>query len=326
MDSSRLAAPAFPRIILNQLAVLSIVSQTLLVLSMPSAKLRLASIDALRGLIMIVMALDHVRDFTHSGAMLFSPTDLSRTTPLLFFTRWITHFCAPVFVFTAGMGAFFYWQHGRTRAELSRFLITRGIWLILLEVTVMRFAYFFNLSSRYPIILLVLWVIGLAMIGLAALAWLPTPLLAFVSLAGIFLHNAFDGLNVGPIGIILHRPGAIPLAGLTFIVGYPLIPWMFVMSAGFCFARAYRRLALPIGIAATILFVVLRTLNLYGDPARRIPGSFLSFLNCTKYPPSLLFLLMTLGPALILLHWFDRSNLSPTNPLVIFGRVPLFYF
>jgi uncharacterized membrane protein len=292
---------------------------------------RLTSIDALRGLIMVIMALDHVRDFTHRGAMLFSPTDLTRTGTVLFFTRWITHFCAPVFVFTAGMGAFFWWSHGRTRAQLSRFLITRGLWLILLEVTVMRFEYYFNMASRYPVLLLVLWVIGLAMIGLAALIWLPVPLLAALSLAAIALHNAFDGVNGGVLGTVLHRPGVIPFAGFTFLVGYPLIPWVFVMAAGFCFARRCRRLALPVGIAATAAFLALRVANLYGDPVhwsvqKSAVFTVLSFLNCTKYPPSLLFLLMTLGPALIVLAWFDRLNIAPTNPLVIFGRVPLFYF
>jgi uncharacterized membrane protein len=298
---------------------------------MTPAKDRLTSIDALRGLIMIVMALDHVRDFTHRGAMLFNPADLSRTNVFLFFTRWITHFCAPVFVFTAGMGAYFWWSHGRTRPQLSRFLATRGLWLILLELIVMRFAYYFNLASRYPVLLLVLWMIGLGMIGLAALVWLPMPVLAVLSVAGILAHNAFDRVTGGPLVTVLHRPGAIPLAGFTFLTPYPLIPWVFVMAAGFCFARGFRRLSLPVGVAATVAFVALRAANVYGDPVlwsaqKSSVFTLLSFLNCTKYPPSLLFLLMTLGPALILLAWFDRRNLSPSNPLVIYGRVPLLYF
>jgi uncharacterized membrane protein len=298
---------------------------------MTPAKDRLTSIDALRGLIMILMALDHIRDFTHRGAMLFLPNDLTRTTPVLFFTRWITHFCAPVFLFTAGMGAFFYWSRGRTRPQLSRFLLTRGLWLIVLELTVMRFAYYFNMAPRYPVLLVVLWVIGLSMIGLAALVWLPLPVLAAVSLAGILLHNAFDGVIGGASGIVLHRPGAFPLGGLTFLVSYPLIPWIFVMAAGFCFAGRFRRLALPVGLAATVGFFALRAVNVYGDPVRWSAQNSalftcLSFLNCTKYPPSLLFLLMTLGPALLLLAWFERHGIAPANPLVIYGRVPLFYF
>jgi uncharacterized membrane protein len=298
---------------------------------MVMVKGRLTSIDALRGLIMILMTLDHVRDFTHRGAMPFSPTDLNRTSPILFFTRWITHFCAPVFVFTAGMGAFFWWQHGRTRTQLSRFLLVRGPWLILLEVSVMRFAYFFHMAGGYPVLLLVLWVIGLAMVSLAALVWLPAPVLAGVSISAMALHNAFDFVKGGAPGIVLHRPGVISLGGLSFHVGYPLIPWVFVMAAGFCFARSFRRLSAPIGCVATAGFFALRALNIYGDPVRwsaQKSAAFtaLSFLNTVKYPPSLLFLLMTLGPALLVLAWFERLHLAPSNPLVIFGRVPLFYF
>lgn len=305
---------------------------------MPPAKGRLTAIDAVRGLVMIIMALDHVRDFIHRSAMSFSPTDLARTTPLLFFTRWITHFCAPVFVFTAGMGAFFWWRHGRTRRQLSGFLVTRGLWLVILELTVMRLAYYFNLSARYPVLLLVLWVIGLAMIGLAALVWLPFPALAAVSIATIALHNLADGVKDGPLWTVLHRPGAIPLGGITFVIGYPLIPWIAVMAAGFCCGRIFlmspparRRVLVTMGIAAMVAFVVIRAVNVYGDPSRwsvQRSGVFtvLSFLNCTKYPPSLDFLLMTLGPALLALAWFDRRPPAATGPLVIFGRVPLFYF
>lgn len=295
---------------------------------MANVRDRVTSIDALRGLIMIIMALDHVRDFIDRSAMVFSPTDLSRTTPALFFTRWITHFCAPVFLFTAGMGAFFWWQGGRARGQLSRFLLTRGVWLILLEVSVMRFAYYFTVAGPYPLLLLVLWVIGLSMVCLAALVWLPEPVLAAVSIAAIVLHNAFDSVNGGAAGTLLHRPGAI---GAAVIIGYPLIPWVFVMAAGFCFARNFRRLAIPIGCAASAGFLGLRALNIYGDPVRWSAQkdavfTALSFLNTTKYPPSLLFLLMTLGPALLALASFDRLRLAPSNPLVVFGRVPLFYF
>src|SRR4026209_618081 len=149
---------------------------------------RLGSVDAVRGLVMIIMALDHVRDFIHRGAMSGSPTDLATTTPMLFLTRWITHFCAPVFMLTAGMGAYFYLRHGdRTRAQLSRFLITRGLWLIFLELTLMQFAYNFNLSTANPIFLIVLYVLGACMIILAALIWLPVPLLLAISIVVIAL-------------------------------------------------------------------------------------------------------------------------------------------
>jgi uncharacterized membrane protein len=305
---------------------------------------RLQSIDALRGAIMIIMALDHTRDFFHSSASSFSPTDLTRTYPLLFFTRWITHFCAPVFTFTAGLGAFLWLRRDRTRAQLSRFLATRGFWLIFLELTVMRFAYNFNFSSRSPVLLLVLWELGACMIVLAALVQIPERILAFLSIAVIVLHNTLDRINAASLGHyaplwnLAHQPGAFPVGNTFVVVGYPLIPWIFVMSAGFCFGRVFllapetrEKVLLTTGSALTILFIVLRAANVYGDPApwTSQPSpifTLLSFLNCTKYPPSLLYLLMTLGPALMFLALFDRYRFKATNPLIIFGRVPLFYF
>jgi uncharacterized membrane protein len=305
---------------------------------------RLDSIDALRGLVMVIMALDHVRDFIHRGAMSASPTDLATTTPVLFLTRWVTHLCAPTFMLTAGLGAFFWWQRGRSRGELSVFLLTRGLWLMVLEMTVMQVAYDFDLPQRYPLLLVVLWVLGLAMIGLALLVWLPIPVLGALSLATIALHNGLDGVDAGRFGAaaglwhLLHQPGVVPVAGMTVLVAYPLVPWIAVMALGFCAgpimlmepARRRRRLVI-IGLAATAGFVAIRALNRYGDPQ---PWSLqaspvytvLSFLNTTKYPPSLDFLLMTLGPALLLLAWFDRPGKPPGRPLVVFGRVPLFYF
>lgn len=295
---------------------------------------------------MIVMALDHVRDFFHRGAMSgSSPTNLAATTPFLFFTRWITHICAPVFMFTAGLGAYFYWVNGRrTRAQLSWFLVTRGLWLIVLELTVMQLAYNFDVSSRYPIFLLVLWVLGACMIILAALVWLPMPVLMTISVATIVLHHLLDGIRAqslgayGPVWNLLHEIGVFPFAGRIFIAAYSLVPWFAVMALGFClgpvFAKppgARQRVLLAAGIAATIAFVVVRSLNIYGDPA---PWSAqptpivtpLSFLNTTKYPPSLSFLLMTLGPALVILAWFERLSFTRHHPLIVFGRVPLFYF
>ncbi|HUQ87407.1 MAG TPA: heparan-alpha-glucosaminide N-acetyltransferase domain-containing protein [Vicinamibacterales bacterium] len=294
---------------------------------------RLESVDALRGGVMIVMALDHVRDFIHRAAMSGqSPTDIATTTPMLFMTRWITHFCAPVFMFTAGIGAYFYWKNGRTKAQLSRFLITRGVWLAVLEITVMRLAYNFNLDQNIPFFLLVLWVLGLCMIVLAALAWLPIPLLSVISVATIVLHQL---VGWGPV---IHQVGAVPFAGHVFIAPYPLIPWFAVMALGFCFGPALQmpadrrnRLLVRIGVATTVAFLLVRALNGYGDPARWVwqptaTYTVLSFLNTTKYAPSLSFLLMTLGPALIVLAAFDRRTFSRTNPLIVFGRVPLFYF
>jgi uncharacterized membrane protein len=305
---------------------------------------RVEAIDALRGAVMILMALDHVRDFIHRGAMSASPTDLATTTPALFLTRWVTHLCAPTFMFTAGLGAFLWWQHGKTRRQLSTFLLTRGLWLILLEVTVMRLAYNFNLSREYPILLLVLWALGACMIGLAVLVWLPIRVLAASSLIAIALHNHLDNVTAGQFGSaagvwnLLHQPGAFSLAGTTIIVGYPLVPWIAVMALGFCCGRLFlmerrvrQRHFIVIGATAILGFVVIRAFNGYGDPApwasQATPAyTALSFLNTTKYPPSLDFLLMTLGPALLALAWFDRQGLKQSNPLLVFGRVPLFYF
>ena len=297
-----------------------------------AAASRLRSLDALRGAVMIVMALDHVRDFFHAGAMSFSPTDLTRTTAALFFTRWITHFCAPVFFFAAGAGAFLWWQRGRSRAGLSRFLLTRGLWLIVLELTVMRFAYQFSMAPRYPVLLVVLWALGASMIALAGLAWLPIRLLAVTSVATIALHNLLDGVRGGVAWTFLHQIGAFRADPWTVVVAYSLVPWVAVMAAGFCFGPILllgdarrRKLLLTIGACLTTAFVILRAVNVYGDPAPWTSG-ILSFLNTTKYPPSLAFLLMTLGPALLAFAWLDRRGLSDRHPLVVFGRVPLFYF
>ena len=304
---------------------------------------RLLSIDALRGLVMVIMALDHVRDFFHADAMLFSPTDLSRTTTILFFTRWITHYCLPVFMFAAGMGVYLYGR-GRNRGQLSRFLWTRGLWFIALELTVMQFAYNFNFSWRYLLLLLILWIFGICMIAMAALVYVPMRWLAALSVAAILLHNCLDGIRAQQFGSaawawnLLHQPGVISMAGKLTLVTYTFLPWIAVMAAGFCLGRVFqlesdarRRTMLRLGLAMTTAFVALRTLNQYGDPVpwthqKSALFTALSFLNCTKYPGSLDFLLMTLGPALLVLAWFDRLAFKPSNPLVVFGRVPMFYF
>lgn len=311
---------------------------------MPTAPGRLPSVDLLRGLVMVIMALDHTRDYVHATAMVYRPEDLAHTTAAIFFTRWITHFCAPVFVFCAGMGAFLWMERqGRTRGDLSRFLVTRGLWLIVLEFTLVRFGFYFDLDYSV-VLLLVFWVLGLSMIALAGLVHLPIRLLAALSAAVILLHNTTDGVPAASFGSaawvwhLLHQPGAIQTGGPMLIVAYPLIPWIAVMAAGFCFARIYRlpaegrgRLLVLVGVVLTIAFVAVRLLNVYGDPRPwRVQSSplysLLSFLNTTKYPPSLEFLLMTLGPAIALLGWTDSARPGDRNPLLVFGRVPLFYF
>jgi uncharacterized membrane protein len=303
-------------------------------------------VDALRGLAMIVMALDHTRDFFHSGAMSFSPEDLTRTTVALFFTRWLTHLCAPVFFFTTGIGAFFWLGRGHTQSRTA-FLVKRGLWLVVLEVTALRFAMTFSLRDG-PVFLAILWALGWSMVALGFLSRLPLRLLALGSALVILLHNLADRVTVqslgaaGPLWSILHQPGPVPLDGILLLVAYPLIPWIAVMAAGFCFGpvlnwepRKRRAWMVRLGLGMIAAFVVLRALNLYGDRFPWTPAvpdkTWLAFLRCTKYPPSLDFLLMTLGPALLLLAWFDRLNwssagLSGKNPLLVFGRVPLFYF
>jgi uncharacterized membrane protein len=296
----------------------------------------------LRGFVMIVMALDHVRDFFHSGAMSFQPDDLSRTTVALFFTRWITHICAPVFMFTAGLSAFFWLRRGRTKSELSRFLWTRGLWLVLLDLVVVRFAMNFSLLTG-PVILNVLWALGWSMVILSFLVHLPMRVLAVLSIAVIVLHNLADSIPASQFGAlawiwnVLHQSGMFPVDGAIVVAGYPLVPWFAVMAAGFCFGRIFtldpsvrRRWMIRIGLGLTAAFFVIRGINVYGDPqpwSRQVPGmTVLSFLRCTKYPPSLDFLLMTLGPALLLLAGLERVKLAIANPLIVFGRVPLFYF
>jgi uncharacterized membrane protein len=325
---------------------------------------RIDSIDLLRGIVMVVMMLDHTRDFVHSATYQFDATDLSRTNVALFFTRWITHFCAPIFVFLAGTGAYLQFARGKSKRELSRFLVTRGLWLIVLEFTVVRLGATFNVDYRQLGMMQVIWVIGVSMIVLAALIHLPLRVVAGFGIAMIASHNLLDRFHVqgwqGPgsavpsygakLFIILHQAfEPFPIAGwpspVVFVL-YPLIPWIGVMAAGYAFGAVYqwdatrrRRLLLRLGTVTMVLFIVLRAINVYGDFSRwseqsTIAFTILSFLNTTKYPPSLLFLLMTLGPALVALAWFERPRPSsdrfePSGIrkfFVTFGRVPLFFY
>ncbi|TAK11566.1 MAG: DUF1624 domain-containing protein [Acidobacteria bacterium] len=291
---------------------------------------------------MIIMALDHTRDFVNVSAMSFAPEDLTKTTVALFVTRWITHFCAPVFMFTAGIGAFLRLERDGDRRALSRFLWTRGLWLVALELTAVRFVFFFNVNYDTTF-LLVFWVLGLAMIALAALIYLPFPVLVAFSVGMIALHNLADSVTPAQFGAygrwwnLLHQPGLLNTDPLL-IVGYPLMPWIAVMAAGFCFGRVYRlpgderrKLLIRSGLALTAAFFVIRYANIYGDlrpwSVQPQPGfTVLSFFNATKNPPSLDFLLMTLGPAILFLGLIDRAQPKTSSPFVVFGRTPLFYF
>jgi uncharacterized membrane protein len=302
---------------------------------------RLASVDLLRGTVMVVMVLDHVRDYVMDIRV--DPTNLGVATPALFFTRWITHFCAPTFIFLAGVGAFLAGTRGKTRGQLAWFLITRGLWLILLEQTVVSVLFTFTLP--HVVLALILWAIGWSMIALAGLIFLPRAVVGAIGVGLIALHNLFDGVQVEGPGVasllwrLLHVPGFVPLAGgVSILEGYPLIPWVGVMAAGYAFGPLLllptgrrRAVLLAWGVALTVGFVVLRGMNVYGDPRPWTVQStplftVMSFLNCQKYPPSLLYLLMTLGPAIVALAWLDRLPGFLASPLATIGRVPLFFF
>jgi uncharacterized membrane protein len=294
---------------------------------------------------MVVMALDHVREFFHADNLLYSPTDLDRTTAAAFLTRWVTHFCAPAFVLLTGVGAFLWAAHGRSRRELSWFLITRGLWLIFLELTVIRcLGWYFNFDY-HDVPGQVIWAIGWSMIALAGLVHLPRGAIAAVAIILIAGHNLTDDVKAsdfGPLGwlwAILHSGDPLhPLPGVTFRPVYTLLPWIGVMAAGYVcgpwmapnFPHRRRRLA-AVGAALTLAFLVLRALNVYGDPDPwTVESNWLftafSFANCTKYPPSLLFLLMTIGPTFLLLAWLEGRRGAALKPLVTFGRVPLFFY
>jgi uncharacterized membrane protein len=303
---------------------------------------RLPNVDLLRGLVMVVMALDHVRDFTMLRS--YPPTDMEQTTPALFFTRWITHFCAPVFVFLAGTGAYLYGAAGRTRPQLAGFLFTRGLWLIFLEVTVFRLWWTFNLDLR-NMGGATFWAIGASMVVLSVLQFLPLSVVVGVGVAIIVGHNALDRFTVwdaGPLGgvwAVLHTVTTVPIApGVTFTASYPLLPWIGVMAVGYGFGALLqqprekrRRAVLALGGLLMVGFIVLRAINGYGDPE---PWSFqkdaaltvCSFCNCHKYPLSLSYILMTLGPALVLLALTDREPGWLGERLIVFGRVPLFFY
>ena len=295
---------------------------------------RIESVDVLRGIIMIVMALDHTRDYF--GDLAASPTNLATTTAALFATRWVTNICAPVFFLLTGTGAYLSLRR-RTTASLSRFLVTRGLWMILLELTFARFLWQFNVDYHVTI-LTVLWAFGWSMLVLAALVHMPPRAVAAFGIAMIALHHLLDPIRTGVIGL-LHAPSIFLNApGHMVFSAYPLIPWIGVTALGYGLgtlfdlpAEARPRLLRRIGLGMIAAFLVLRGINVYGDPVRWSvqPSALftvLSFVNTTKYPPSLLFLLMTLGPAMIILASVDARTPRVLRPALIVGKVPFFYY
>src|SRR5215203_1311155 len=334
---------------------------------------------------MILMMLDHTRDFVHHGALQGNPdpTDPAGTTMPIFFTRWITHYCAPTFVFLSGVSIYLQRISGKSKGELSRFLLTRGLWLIVLEFTVIRFLVTFNVDyGSFFGMAQVIWVIGASMIVMAALIYLPLTVVGIFGLAMILFHHLLDAYQLPPsiafggspdflqaVWLILHQQSVIPVGGGSVIfVAYPLIPWVGVMAAGYALGAIYtweaeprRKFLLAVGLAAIVLFAGLRFTNYYGDQSKwRSEAEFVenirikleagelgpdvtsvptpemnepeftivSFLNTTKYPPSLLFLLMTLGPAMIILARSDGIDGRPVWQKIgiVFGRVPLFFY
>jgi uncharacterized membrane protein len=305
---------------------------------------RVESIDLLRGLVMIFMALDHVRDYFHIAVTQFDPSDLVRTNPILFFTRWITHFCAPVFMFLSGTSAFLVGLRKGKKA-LARFLLTRGLWLVFLEFTIVAFGWSFNFPPA-SLDFLVIWALGISMIALAGLIYLPWSIILAISLLMIFGHNLLDGITVPGTGTdallwsLFHQANFFDYKSIDLFVGYPIIPWIGVMSLGYCLGKLYttkidsakrKKLLFQLGIGACLLFIVMRIINIYGDP---VPWSsqtspiftFLSFLNVSKYPPSLLYLLVTLGPALIFLGITEGHRSWLGERIKVIGRVPMFYY
>ena len=299
---------------------------------------------------MVIMALDHTRDFmTH---LRFQPEDMAHTYGALFFTRFITHYCAPVFAFLAGTGAFLATSRGKSIPQVSRFFWTRGLWLVLLELTVIDFAWGFVPWAHAGVI----WILGWSMVAMALIVRLPLRWIAVLGLGMIATHNLLDPINPASFGkfywlwMLVHTRGRIQVAGHLFSVKYVLVPYVGVMCVGFAFGKLLlrpdrRKWILTIGIAATAFFFVLRGINLYGNGITGLPFGYprsagpwsvqptlsltiISFFNVLKYPPSLDYLLVTLGPALILLGLFDRvkAQRGLSRILLIFGRVPLFYY
>jgi uncharacterized membrane protein len=312
---------------------------------------RLVSVDVLRGLVMVIMALDHTRDFmSYPG---FPPEDMAHTNGALFFTRVVTHFCAPVFAFLAGTGAFLATSRGKSLQQVSGFFFTRGLWLVMLEFTVIDFAWGFVPWAQAGVI----WGLGWSMVAMALIVRLPLRWIGALGLSMIATHNLLDRINPASFGklswlwMFLHTPGRIPItAHFQFSARYVLIPWVGVMAVGFAFGSLLlrpdrRKWILTLGISATTLFFVLRMFNLYGNGVAGLPFGYprsagpwsvqptlsltvISFFNTLKYPPSLDYLLMTLGPALILLGLLDKvkAQRGLSRILLVYGRVPLFYY
>lgn len=305
---------------------------------------RINSIDFVRGLVMVIMALDHVRDLMHVTALTQDPTNLATTTPFLFFTRWITHLCAPTFVLLSGTSAYISLKNSQNVAESRKFLLTRGIWLVVLEFTVINFGIWWDI--HFDILMLqVIGAIGAGLIVLSLLLALPARTIGVIGLVVVVGHNLLDGLKLSDypalenVFFVLFRPNLFTVTeNFKFLVSYPLVPWAGILLVGFGCGKLFempdeqrKKVFLRIGIASLVLFSLLRFTNVYGDPAHWASQptnlfTFLSFINLTKYPPSLLFVLATLGITFLVLSFVDNVKNRATDILSVYGKVPLFYY
>ncbi|MEO6870234.1 MAG: heparan-alpha-glucosaminide N-acetyltransferase domain-containing protein [Ginsengibacter sp.] len=305
---------------------------------------RITSIDFTRGIVMIIMALDHTRDLMQVNSLTQSPTDLTTTTPILFFTRWITHFCAPTFVFLAGLSAFLSFKNKNDVAASRKFLLTRGVWLIILEFTLVNFGMFFDIHFN-SFIFEVIAAIGLGFIILSLLLKVTVKTIGMIGLCIIFGHNLFslipfaEGSLVKTILSPFFVPGAFPITSkIIFVIAYPPIPWLGIILVGFAAGKIFqldpkrrKQIFFKISLTALALFVIIRFINIYGDSSpwsvqKNGLYTFLSFINVTKYPPSLLFCLLMLGGMFLILSLAENLKIKLNNFVIVYGKVPLFYF
>lgn len=308
---------------------------------------RVYSVDVLRGIVMILMALDHVRDFFHVTAMTQDPLDVETTHPLLYITRWITHFCAPIFVFLSGLSVQL--MNGRkTTAEISGFLMKRGLWLILVEITLVSFGLSFN-PLMNVMILQVIWAIGICFVILSLLVFLPWQAILGLGVLITCSHNLLDyieakpGFQPGVLWQLTHQTRYTffeYLPGHGFMVLYPFLPWLGIMFMGYGFGRFFqpdvsalqrKRVLVAAGMLMIAVFIVVRLLNGYGDPRpwashTHWAATLGSFMNVQKYPPSLMYACATLGPALLLLAWMEGRKSPAMNVAKVYGSVPFFYY
>ena len=309
-----------------------------------AAKSRIQSIDLLRGIIMVIMALDHTRDYFHRTALTDDPLNLQTTTTILYFTRWITHYCAPAFVFLSGVSAWLQ-RDRKTSSDLSRFLITRGLWLAFVDVVVVTFGTTANIHFDYFVIQ-TLWAIGISMFILGWMVRLPFYAILTTGLLIVMGHNAMDFAeqyyrnNVPFWWHLLHMQGSFNLgAGHSLFIFYPFLPWSGLMMLGYCCGKIFtgypeqqrNKILFRLGCALLLFFALLRFSNLYGDPVhwsvqKNEWFSFLSFLNVHKYPPSLLYMCITIGPGLIFLSLAKNTGSRLAKILIVYGRVPMFYY